>query len=361
MSASASSPASPPPVLPAPPAAPAPAHLTAGRKRDLLLQRHRVQTLIGKRHQRTRAALPSGGFTPEHAKFWTALSFSEFVPELGAALRKDPALPLNRSAWTKHFADGFDIQELDEDALISAEDAIIASGSAFGVRLQELRLEYEDWPFMVGNLDCAAWLRNLCSDPDPAAANVYFTVTRGFTLLPPHVAATFPRQHMEAYGSALDNAAAVDAELERLLQRNFIDKWDVIAAELGLPPGSSPTMILPIGVVLKKGKTRIIIDGSAGNPSVNETQEPPDTVLPNMLMAMAAMTNNGFAWCSDYTDAFCQTVVPVEGLFYPHLEEATGGLQSHWHAFELKLSKHAVECGQRLRTERIYRSSRSQS
>ena len=167
---------------------------------------------------------------------------------------------------------------------------------------------------MVGNLDCAAWLRNLCSDPDPAAANVYFTVTRGFTLLPPHVAATFPRQHMEAYGSALDNAAAVDAELERLLQRNFIDKWDVIAAELGLPPGSSPTMILPIGVVLKKGKTRIIIDGSAGNPSVNETQEPPDTILPNMLMAMAAMTNNGFAWCSDYTDAFCHLVLAPSSM-----------------------------------------------
>ena len=268
-----------------------------------------MQALIGKRRSATRAAIPAAGFTPAHAKFWTSLSFSEFVPELGMALRRDPALPLNRTAWTKHFADGFDIRELDEDSLIRAEDVVVASGSPFGVRLDELRSEYTDWPFMVGNLDCAAWLRNLCSDPDPAAANVYFTVTRGFTLLPPDVANSFPRQRMEPYGSALENAAAVDVEIERLLQRNFIAEWEVVAAELGLPPGVKPTMVLPIGVVLKKGKTRIIIDGSAGSPSVNETQEPPGTVLPNMLMAMAAMTKRGFAWCSDYTDAFCHLVL----------------------------------------------------
>jgi hypothetical protein len=57
-------------------------------------------------------------------------------------------MPLNRTAWTKHFADGFDVRELDEDSLIREEDVVIASGSPFGVRLDELRSEYADWPFI---------------------------------------------------------------------------------------------------------------------------------------------------------------------------------------------------------------------
>ena len=160
---------------------------------------------------------------------------------------------------------------------------------------------------MAGNLNCDAWLRNLSDDPDPAAANVYFTVTRGFAILSPEAAAAFKPQSVSNYGSALEHSDAVDAEIERLLSRFIIDDWDVIVDELGLPAGTQPTMLLALGAVLKKGKTRLLIDGSAPyGVSINDNQDPPDTVLPNIAMAMAAMTQHGYLWKSDYSDAFCQ-------------------------------------------------------
>jgi len=240
------------------------------------------------------------------------MPYSDFMPELHSQLPLD----LDREAWTELFADGFTTKSPAVDDMEAAEVAVCESGSAFGARLAELRETHDSWPFMAGNLDCAAWLRILSSDPDPAAANVYFTVSRGFQILSPEAAAAFPRTATANYASATrDHPEAVDAELKRLQSAGFIDDWSVIAEELGLPPGTDPTVVLAIGVVVRKGKVRIVIDGSAPRgASLNDAIEPAPTVLPNIVMAMAAMTQQGYGWKSDFTDSFLQISLQQSSL-----------------------------------------------
>eukprot|EP01043_Picozoa_sp_COSAG02_P074253 COSAG02_NODE_14784_length_1236_cov_11.942832_2_plen_96_part_00 len=40
---------------------------------------------------------------------------------------------------------------------------------------------------------------------------------------------------------------------------------------------------------------------------MNDAMEPPPTVLPTIVMAMASMTYKGWGWKADVTDAFLQT------------------------------------------------------
>eukprot|EP01043_Picozoa_sp_COSAG02_P061267 COSAG02_NODE_8198_length_2665_cov_1.514419_1_plen_387_part_10 len=186
-----------------------------------------------------------------------------------------------------------------------AEDAVVASGSPFGLRLQQLKQEHSDWPFISGCLDLPAWLRVASADDDPAAASVYFTLSRGFAVLPPELAQKFPAVSTDNYGSSAEHEGAVDAEIERLLAKSFIAPWEQIVAEQDLPPDTQPVAILAIGAVLRKGKIRIVVDGSAPRgTSVNDAIDPPPTVLPNIFMAMAAMSTSGFGWKADFTDAF---------------------------------------------------------
>ena len=246
------------------------------------------------------------------AKQWQACSFREFQADF-----KVPTI--DRDAWTSLFADALDLARYDQTALERSEVAVVSSGSTFGLRLAELRRDFDHWPLVRSNLDAPGWLEALSSDPDSAAADVYFAVSRGFCVLSPEDADSFPQTATDNYRSAEENREAVDKEIARLLQFGFIGLWDEVAAEIG-SSAAAPTVTLAIGAFFRKGKVRIVIDGSAPKGrSVNDAMEPPDTVLPNIAMAMAAMTVGGSAWKADFTDAFLQSAlhpssVPLCGI-----------------------------------------------
>ena len=237
------------------------------------------------------------------------MDFNEF-----RSLVTDWPRGLDRAAWEEQFSGAFTVKRCGHEDLDGAERKVCSSGSAFGARLTELRSQHEGWPFMAGNLDPAAWLRVLSDDPDPAAAEVYFSVSRGFCILPPELVATFPQQERDNYQSALEHADVVDAEIERLLGKNMLATWADVCEENGWPETTEPAMVLALGVVLRNDKARLIIDGSAGEPAVNDLQEPPDTTLPNIIMAMAAMTFLGWGWRSDFTDSFLQYILQKESI-----------------------------------------------
>jgi hypothetical protein len=303
----------PPPPAPAHPSSPSPRASSTSvtdQLRAVAALRGKINLVEGRRRSAARAALPSSDFSPAHARFWSSLPFSDFLPEFGTYVRAGGSLQMDRAAWSSAFSHAFTPKTFDLADLDSSEDKVIASGSPFGARLHELRSEFSDWPFVTGNLDVPAWLRILSDDPDPAAAQVYFTISRGFAVLSPELAAAFPATRTDNYGSSAEHAAEVDIEITRLLSQGFIAPWGDIVSERGLPADTQPTVILAIGAVVRKGKVRIVIDGSAPRgASVNDAIEPPPTVLPNIFMAMAAMTHRGYGWKSDYTDAFLQHVL----------------------------------------------------
>jgi hypothetical protein len=249
---------------------------------ELQLASHRLRSQIQRRQLLRRRGLtfaPPGldlsSLTPELAQFWASLTFEQFIPYFGVGMHSGGGdLHFDRDAWTAAFADGFALSTASVDAILAAEAAVISSGSTFGLRLASLLREHADWPFVVGNLDCGQWLQALRSDTDPAAADVYVTLSRGFALLPPRVARSFPRQQVANYGSALENPEPVEAEIQRLLGRHIIDDWATIAQELGLPPGTPPKMILALGVVFRKGRTRLIIDGCAADSATGRCSPP---------------------------------------------------------------------------------------
>ena len=109
----------------------------------------------------------------------------------------------------------------------------------------------------------------------------------------------------------MDERPAVEIELLRLLDKGILGEWSVVRDELNLAPDSDPQMVLALGVVFRKGKTRLIIDGSAGDPSINSLQVPPDTVLPDIFVTMLAMSMYGYGWKADYEDSFCQHVLEL--------------------------------------------------
>ena len=248
-------------------------------------------------------------FTPAVAEFWASMPFNQFLPYLGVALHANPDMAIDSAAWTEYTQHDFEQCVFDSDELLDLEAEVIASDSSFGRRLAKL-LE-DDPPLVIGNWDPRAWLSELRHDPDPLAANVYVVVSRGFPLLPPALLATFPQQIRDNYRSALDERPAVEIELLRLLDKGILGDWSVVRDELNLAPDSDPQMVLALGVVFRKGKTRLIIDGSAGDPSINSLQVPPDTVLPDIFVTMLAMSMYGYGWKADYEDSFCQHVLEL--------------------------------------------------
>ena len=107
------------------------------------------------------------------AKQWQACSFREFQADFEVPT-------IDRDAWTSLFADALDLARYDRTALERSEVAVVSSGSTFGLRLAELRRDFDHWPLVRSNLDTPGWLEALSSDPDSAAADVYFAVSRGF-------------------------------------------------------------------------------------------------------------------------------------------------------------------------------------
>ena len=78
------------------------------------------------------------------------------------------------------------------------------------------------------------------------------------------------------------------------MDKGILDDWSVVCDELNLAHDADPQMVLALGVVFRNNKTRLIIDGSAGDPSINILQEPPDTVLPDIFVTMLAMSMYGY-------------------------------------------------------------------
>ena len=276
---------------------------------ELRQLRSRVSAIQGSRRAKKRQRLGKlNRISPELAKFWSTMCFPEFIQEFAHSVR-DGELSFDRHLWSQFFAGVWSIKAVDPELTERAELEIVDSGTPFGVRLGELRQMHSDWPFVVGNLDVPAWLRILSSDPDPKAAEVYFVVSRGFQILPPELADSFESNDADNYRSAEDNSTEVDAEIQRLFTAGFIDDFHKVLEDLGLPSDTVPN-VLSIGAVIKKGKTRIVIDPSRPEGrSVNEAVEPDETVLPNAAMAMAALPLCGMGWSVDFTDAFLNHVL----------------------------------------------------
>ena len=83
----------------------------------------------------------------------------------------------------------------------------------------------------------------------------------------------------------------------------------------------------PKGPTTSMSKTKLIIDGSAGDPSINSLQVPPDTILPDIFVTMLAMSMYGYGWKADYEDSFCQHDCTF-GLFH-----CLEGFCAHVHEF----------------------------
>ena len=268
--------------------------------------RGRLNLIQGALRAKRRQRLKTNVLDPATARFWCSLRYPDFLAELGASFDK---ICFDRDAWSSLFDKALCTDDPDLLKLDAQEVDICSSGSAFGRRLNELRQEHEDWPFIVGNLSISDWLRVLSDDEDPQAADVYFAISRGFTVLPPELAADFKASATKNYGSALENMEAVDAEIFRLKMAGFIGDFHEVLSEMDLDPDTVPN-ILAIGAVLKKGKVRIVIDGSMPRgSSINDAIDPADTLLPSITMAIAAMTRYGAMWKSDFTDAFLQHVL----------------------------------------------------
>lgn len=276
--------------------------------------RGRLNLALGAVRAKRRSRLRDGVFDPATARFWSSLRYPDFLMELGISLHSCSEISFDREAWAAQFRDALEDSVTNFDGLDAAELNVCKTGSAFGLRLSELRTAHADWPFVVGNLNLAGWLRALSDDDDPQAAEVYFSLSRGFTLLPPELATSFKATCTKNYTSALEHPEAVDAEIFRLKQLGFIDEFETVRDTLGLDPNTEPN-ILAIGAVVKKNKTRIVYDASMPRgSSVNDHIEPADTVLPSIAMAMAAMTTGGKMWKSDFTDAFLQTVLHASSI-----------------------------------------------
>ena len=304
-------PAQPPP--PSPPVPPSVAQ-PPSRKRcisECRALRLKVQLCQGERKRRRRHQIENHAFTPQRAKLWVRSPFSDFLPELACA----SDVQLDREAWTKAFDDRKAQPRTPLAALEAAERDCVASGSPFGARLGELRAERADWPFMRSDLRSDAILALLRDDPEPATADVYWSVSRGVSLMSPTEAAAFPSVSVDNYASAHEHSAKVSAEVERLLKHGFIAPWDTVRAELGLPAGARPAATLAIGAVERNGKIRIVIDGSAPRGrSVNDSIDPAATVLPSITLAMLAMSQHGLSWRADLEDAFLQSALAAHSV-----------------------------------------------
>lgn len=266
---------------------------------------HTSATADARRPSGRKRRKSSRKFDPRVALFWASMTFSDFV-----SYEEDFRFEVDYDAWAGFFADAFDPDTGSVEALERLELDVQRLETPFACRLRLLREDHADWPFVRGNLRSSAWLRILSEDPDPTAADLYFAISRGFTVLPPDLARRFEPTAVDNYKSALEHADIVDEEIERLLQKGFLAEWTDAAAELGLDPESAPTVVLAIGAVLRKGKVRIVIDASAPRgSSVNDAMDPPDTILVNIAMAMACMSRHGRAWKADFTDAFLQTAL----------------------------------------------------
>ena len=177
---------------------------------------------------------------------------------------------------------------------------------AFCDRLAELLAEHPTLPLVRSAARLHWWLDELAQDPEAEAASYYFTLSRGFFLLP--LGTDFPRYWGSNYASCNAATAEIDREFARICAKKIIAPWHIVAAEAGLSHLERPDNIMSISVVLKRGKTRVVIDASRPDgASLNDLADLPPTRLANIFMAMRAFCRTGQFWLADEEDAFYQS------------------------------------------------------
>ena len=80
-------------------------------------------------------------------------------------------------------------------------------------------------------------------------AEVYFVVSRGFSILPPELLNSFQSNDADNYKSADDNDREVDAEIKRLLKAGFIDTFERVRDDLSSPYSLSPFLETEVTVI----------------------------------------------------------------------------------------------------------------
>eukprot|EP01052_Picozoa_sp_SAG31_P053003 SAG31_NODE_13368_length_874_cov_1.260645_1_plen_245_part_10 len=134
----------------------------------------------------------------------------------------------------------------------------------------------------------------------------YSSLRNGMFLLPQ--GADLPRFYGRNYGSCAQAETEIDAEIARLRDKGVIDEWATVAREFNHAP-EDLQLIMSLGVVLKRGKTRLVVDASrpeGEGRSLNAVAELPVTRLANIGMAMRAFSATGKFWLADQEDAFHQ-------------------------------------------------------
>ena len=183
---------------------------------------------------------------------------------------------------------------------------------AFCDRLAELLEEFAFLPLVRSGNRLHQWLDALAEDPEPEAAGLYLTLRCGFFLLPHGT--EHPRFFGRNYGSCAAARTEIDTEIARLLDKRILGTWEAVAAEHGHNIDDLD-MIMSLGVVLKRGKTRLVVDASrpeGDGRSLNSAAELPPTRLANIFMAMRAFSRTGRFWLADMEDAFHQTSLAAD-------------------------------------------------
>ena len=203
-----------------------------------------------------------------------------------------------------------------EADLLAHERRVIADRRqpAFADRLVELLEQNPSLPLVRSGQRLHHWLDELALDPEAEAASCYFTLSRGFFLLPPGT--EHPQSWGRNYGSANDAWREVDAEIARLVDKGILRRWDDVKEAAGSGHLDRPTVILNLGVVIKRGKTRLVIDASAPHDgtSLNDTADLPSTRLANITMAMRAFSKTSSFFVADMEDAFHQQALGADSL-----------------------------------------------
>jgi len=183
---------------------------------------------------------------------------------------------------------------------------------AFCDRLADLLTEFPTLPLVRSANRLHHWLDALAEDPEPEAAALYFTLRCGFFLLPPGT--DHPRFFGSNYGSCAEAETEIDTEISRLLGKNILGTWAAVAAEYHHDLDDL-VLIMSLGVVVKRGKTRLVVDASrpeGAGRSLNSAADLPPTRLANIGMAMRAFSPNGLFWAADLEDAFHQTSLAAD-------------------------------------------------
>ena len=233
----------------------------------------------------------------------------------------------------KHMDAEFDLHKLRE-----LESKTARGASLFAKELRRLLLDRGGEQIMRSAWKLPTLLNTLSLDRDePLGAWVYVTISRGVELLPDGI--EVEATHLDNYRSASeDHRDKVDGDVQRQLGLRFVGKWTEVRKEYNIKE-LEPTVVLPLGAVLRKGKIRIVFDPSreleGTRSSLNDLQVVPgNTCLASINLLLAAMSKSGSFWKADLSAAFSQTPLAAKSIkFCTFLWQAPGDSSPTLYAF----------------------------